>query len=399
MSDEPCVAIVGAGPAGLVIAHLLQREAVPFVVFEQQMLADLGRRPKAGAIEYRTVQLLQREGIAGPILQFTVENGRCEFRTPEESVVLDYGALTGGRPHYIYPQHQLVQRLAETLIDAGGEIRFGHAIRAVRQDSGQVILSVDGPDGSRSEIRCDAAVGCEGSKSPVASAMSHAKVSERALPARLLTIVAMAPPLENHTIYAAHPRGFTGHMRRGPDQTRYYLEVPATDTLANWPEQRVRDELAIRLGAGDRLMNVPLGEMGSLDLRVRVIEPMQEGRLLLAGDAAHLITPAGAKGMNLAIQDAVELAHGLIERFGPKQDDRRLLAYSQTRLPSIWRTEAFSYWFLHVILASLRDGEEPPAAAPGGFGYGLRRGWVAALQNDRLFARWFAHAYAGVDAN
>jgi p-hydroxybenzoate 3-monooxygenase len=137
--------------------------------------------------------------------------------------------------------------------------------------------------------------------------------------------------------------------------------------------------------------------MGILDLRVRVTEPMQQGLLFLAGDAAHLITPAGGKGMNLAIQDGIELAHGLIERFGPRQDDTRLSAYSRTRLPSIWQTEAFSNWFLHVLLTSLRDGKEPSAAVPGGFSRGLRNGWIAALQNDPLFARWFAHAYAGVD--
>jgi len=128
-----------------------------------------------------------------------------------------------------------------------------------------------------------------------------------------------------------------------------------------------------------------------------VIEPMQQDRLFLAGDAAHLITPAGGKGMNLAIQDAVELAHGLIERFGPKQDDTRLAAYSQTRLPHIWRTQAFSNWHLHLVLASLQDGHEPPATMPGGFANGLRQGWITALQNDPNFARWFAHAYAGVD--
>jgi p-hydroxybenzoate 3-monooxygenase len=397
MPDEPAIAIVGAGPAGLVIAHLLQREAIPFTVLERQALADLCRYPKAGLIEYRTVQLLQREGIAGPILQFTAENHRCEFRTPEESAVLDYGALTGGRPHYIYPQHQLVQRLCETLTGAGGEIRFGHTVRAVTQDSGQVIVSVDGPDGSRPDIRCEAAVGCEGSRSPVAAAMSQARVSEQSLPVRWLVILGAAPPLENHTIYAAHPRGFAGQMRRGPAQTRYMLEIPATDTAADWPEQRVRDELAVRLRAGGRLDKVPLGDMGCLDLRVKVIEPMQQGRLMLAGDAAHLITPAGGKGMNLAIQDAIELAHGLIERFGPKQDDRRLSAYSRTRLRAVWRAEAFSNWFLHVILTSLRDGKEPAAAMPGGFDHGLQQGWIAALQNDPLFARWFAHAYAGVD--
>ncbi|HUL27103.1 MAG TPA: FAD-dependent monooxygenase [Streptosporangiaceae bacterium] len=395
---EPGIAIVGAGPAGLVLAHLLQRAAIPFVVFERKAHADLCRLPKAGLIEYRTVRLLEREGIAGPILRFTAENHRCEFRTPGETVLLDYAALTGGRPHYIYPQHQLVQRVCESLIAAGGEIRFSHAVRAVRQDSGGVVLTVDGPGGSRpQEARYAVAVGCEGSRSPVAAAMDQVRVNEQSLPVRWLVILGAAPPLENHTIYAAHPRGFAGQMRRGPSHTRYMLEIPAADTTDGWSEQRIRDELATRLGAGGRLDDVPLSEIGVLDLRMRVTEPMQQGPLFLAGDAAHLITPVGGKGMNLAIQDAVELAHGLIERFGPEQDGTRLAAYSATRLPPIWRTEAFSSWFLHVILTSLRDGREPPAAVPGGFSDGLRQGWIAALQDDPLFARWFAHAYAGVD--
>jgi p-hydroxybenzoate 3-monooxygenase len=391
------VAIVGAGPAGLVIAHLLQRERIPFVVFERKTRADLCRLPKAGLIEYRTVQLLRRENIAPSILDFSVENHRFEFRTPGESVVLDYAALTGGRPHYIYPQHQLVHRLCETLTEAGGDIRFGHTVRTVRQDPGGIVLSVGGPDSDRPQVRCEVVVGCEGSKSPVAAAMTRARVSEQSLPARLLALLGAAPPLENHTIYAAHPRGFAGQMRRGPDQTRYMLEIPATDTTADWPEQRARCELAARLGVGERLEDVSLGEFSLLDLRVRMIEPMQQDRLFLAGDAAHLITPAGGKRMNLAIQDGAELTHGLIERFGPKQDDRRLSAYSQTRLPHIWRTQAFSNWHLHLIFTSLHNGQGPGAATPGGFAHGLRQGWITTLQNDPLFDRWFAHAYAGVD--
>jgi p-hydroxybenzoate 3-monooxygenase len=397
MPGRPAVAIVGAGPAGLVIAHLLQREAIPCVVLERHTLADLCQHPKAGLIEYRTVASLQRERIAGPILEFPAENHRCEFRTPRGSVVLDYGALTGGRPHYIYPQHQLVQRLCEALGETGGEIRFGHTVLAVTQASGGAVLSVEGPDGSSYEMQCDAVAGCEGSKSVVAAAMKQAQVSEQCLPVRWLVVIGQGPPLENHTIYAAHPRGFAGHMRRGSAQTRYYLEVAVSETTADWPEQRVREELAVRLGVGDRLDNVPFGDIGLLDLRVRVIEPMQQGRLFLAGDAAHLITPAGGKGMNLAIQDAVELAHGLIDRLGPKNDGQRISAYSRTRLPVIWRTQAFSNWFLRIILTSLRDGEEPAGVLSGGFGHGLGQGWVTALQHDPLLARWFAHAYAGVD--
>ncbi len=397
MADRAGIAIVGAGPAGLTIAHLLQREGIPFIVLERKSEADLCRSPKSGLIEYRTVQLLRREGIAPSILDFSVENHLCEFRTPDESVVLDYASLTGGRPHYIYPQHQLVQRLCQTLIDVGGEIRFEHPVSAVRQDRDGVVLAVDVRRGDRVEIACDAAVGCEGSKSPVAAAMTATRIDEQDLPVRWLVILAAAPPLDKHTIYAAHPRGFAGHMRRGPDQSRYMLEIPATDTIADWPEHRVRGELATRLGVGDRLDDVPLVEFGVLDLRVRVTEPMQEGNLFLAGDAAHLITPAGGKGMNLAIQDAVELAHGLIDRFGPKRDHQRLSAYSQTRLPHIWRTQAFSNWQLRLILTSVRDGRELDGAVPGGFAYGLRQGWIGALQNDPSFARWFAHAYAGVD--
>ena len=392
----PGVAIVGAGPAGLVVAYLLQREGIPFVLFERQSLAELAGRPKAGLVEYRTVQQLAAEGIAGSVLEFRTENHRSEFRTPEESVLVEYAAMTGGRPHYIYPQHELVHRLCTALTAAGGSVRFGHSVRAVSQDADGVVLTVVGPDGEPSQVRCEAVVGCDGSGSLVSSAMTEARVNEQLLPGRFLVMVAAGAPLQQHTIYAAHPRGFAGQMRRGPAQTRYYLEIPGTESAADWPEQRVRDELAARLGLG-RPLETPLGEMGLLDLRVRVIEPMQQGPLFLAGDAAHLITPAGGKGMNLAIQDGVELSHGLISRFGPRRDGARLAAYSRTRLPAIWRTEAFSNWFLHVLLTSLRDGQEPSAAVPGGFSAGLRHGWIAALQNDPLFARWFAHAYAGVD--
>ena len=391
------VGIVGAGPAGLVIAHLLQRAGISFVLLERHTQAEVSSRPKAGLIEYRTVQQLAKAGLAGSIVEFAVPNHRCEFRTPEQSVVIDYSVLTGGRSHYIYPQHELVGRLARALAAVGADIRWAHTVQAVSPAPGGVLLSVTDEDGGRFELQCKVVVGCEGSRSLVAAAMTGIQITEQRLPARWLSLIGAAPPLQNHTVYAVHPAGFAGQMRRGAAQTRYYLEVPATDTAADWPQQRIRAELASRLAVAGQLDSVPFGEPAILDLRTRVIEPMQQGRLFLAGDAAHLITPAGGKGMNLAIQDAIELARGLIDRFGPGADGGRLAAYSQRRLTRVWRAQTFSSWFLRLISASLRDGDESGAAVPGGFTGGLRNGWVQALQNDPLLARWFAHAYVGVD--
>ena len=418
------VVIVGAGPAGLVLALMLHRAGIPHVVVERRSRTELGGPPKAGSIDYRTVRILTEVGIAPSIIDFTVENGRCEFRSPSESVVLEYGELTGGRPHFIYPQHLLVERLRDGLLDAGGSISFGTELisvvdGAVAGDGAEVAAGAEGDhfadraDGARVRVRdengmvtelvADVVVGCDGARSSVGPALDRVAVTEVMLPVRLLAVIAPAPPLVPHTVYGTHPRGFAGQMRRGPNQTRYYLEVPGTDAIADWPEDRVRAELSERLGVQGRLDDISFGDMSLVDLRVKVTEPMQQGRLFLAGDAAHLITPAAGKGMNLAIHDAIELAYGIIERFGPAgRGGDRLAAYSATRLALIWRTQAFSFWFLQIMLANVVGGAQRAADAaassmPAAFSHGMRNGWVASLQRDPLLARWFAHAYAGVD--
>jgi p-hydroxybenzoate 3-monooxygenase len=385
------VAVVGAGPAGLVAAHMLQRAGVSFVVIERLARADLeSRAAKAGAIEYRTVELLRSVGIADSVLKFDVTNGRCEFRTPEDRVVFDYGAITGGRPHFVYPQHLMVGALCDALLAAGGDVHFGCTVVGVDQgDNGVTLTLADG-----SVLRCEVAAGCDGARSAIAAAMPDVEVVEETPPVRLLAVLGNTAPLEGHTIYAAHPRGYAGQMRRGPDVTRFYLEVPSTDTLADWPEDRIGDEVATRLLEPRRLKGVAFIEPSLVDLRMRMTTPMQHGRLFLVGDAAHLVTPAGGKGMNLAIQDAVELASGLIERFGPKTSAGRLERYSETRLPSIWRTQAFSRWMLRLMMSG---SDQTGSASQMAFGAGLKQGWVSSLQHDPLLARWFAYAYAGVD--
>jgi p-hydroxybenzoate 3-monooxygenase len=393
-ASRTTVVIVGSGPAGLVIGHLLHREGIPFVLVERHGPDDYQGRPKAGVVEYRTVQLLTDEGIAGSILHFDAENGCCEFRTPERSVVFDYGAITGGRPHYIYPQHELVARLGEALLATGADVRFGATVVDAHHDRDGVTASIAGADGDTSTLYGDVLVGCDGARSTIAAKLPRAQVVEAVLPVRWLAVIGRDAPLVPHTIYAAHPDGFAGHMRRGPAQTRYYLEVSVADDVADWPEARVRDELATRLCVPGVLDGTAFVDPTLVDLRTRMITPMQGGPIFLAGDAAHLLTPAGGKGMNLAIQDAVELARGLIDRYGPRHDGTRLAAYSDTRLPEVWRTQAFSNWMLRLILAG-SDGVAVDRTTT--FGRGLREGWVSALERDPLLGRWFSHAYAGVD--
>jgi p-hydroxybenzoate 3-monooxygenase len=392
---DTTVAIVGAGPAGLVAAHLLHRAGIDFVLLERHPRDDMENLAKAGAMEYRTVELLKLVGIAPDILRFEVTNYCCEFRTPDASVVFDYGTLTGDRPHYVYPQHELVAKLCDSLEAVGGDIRYGAMVTGLTQDDDGVTLSLVDGEGGPASLRCQVVAGCDGGRGVINGSLRGCEVVEQSLPVRWLAVLGRTPPLELHTIYAAHPRGFAGQMRRLPDLTRFYLEVPASDTVGDWPMDRVRDELTTRLLVPGRLDGVEFIEPTLVDLRMKMTTPMQDGRVFVAGDAAHVITPAGGKGMNLAIQDAVELAQGLIERFGPSGDSDRLARYSETRLPAIWRTQAFSRWMLRLILAG--SDESPDDSAVGSFGAGLRQGWVSALQHDPTLARWFAHAYAGAD--
>ncbi|GAA4837015.1 4-hydroxybenzoate 3-monooxygenase [Actinomycetospora corticicola] len=381
---DPEVVIVGAGPAGLVLAWMLQRAEVPYVLVDRQSRDRIGTLPKAGIVEYRTVELLRREGFP---LTFDVENRRVEFRTPELRHVFDYADLTGDRPHYVFPQHRLVAELATALLAEGAPLLFDHAVTDVDPDRPSITA------GDRT-FTPRAIVGADGAGSVVARSLAgRVEVLDRPLASRWLVVSARTAPLVGHTIYAIHPRGYAAHLRRGPEETRFYLEVPAEVSGADLDPDDLRRDLAERLGEPGALDGVEIG-VDDLDLRTRITTPMQVGGAFLVGDAAHLITPAGGKGMNLAVADAVELAHGLIAAH--RGDPGRLEAYTDTRLPVIAETQGFSDWFLRVLSAFSTDAVGGSGSAA--FVDAMRQGWVRRLRDDPLLARWFAHAYAGVDA-
>jgi p-hydroxybenzoate 3-monooxygenase len=403
---DVAVCVVGAGPAGLVVAHLLEQAGISYVVLERQDATELRARMKAGLIELRTVELLEPYGLAGTILERGAKNGVCEFRADGESFVLDYGALCGGRGHYVYPQQELVGDWVESLVARNGEIRFGVRAVGVAQDAQSAVVTAVSARGESTTIRCEAVACCHGAASePVVTGDVAEGVATIGVvyPFRWLTLIAATAPSNERTIYGLHPRGFAGQMRRAATMTRYMLEVPAFDSVDDWPDDRVWPELQRRLAAAGRpaLREGRLVEKDVLDLRVRVREPMQLGRVFFAGDSAHLITPAGGKGMNLAVQDAVELAAGLVDRYGGASAGERLERYSRTRLPVVWRYQEFSNLMLTLLHAGgpleesgwTADGSGGDAA----FAYRLRRARLERLLDDPQFSRWFAHAYAGVD--
>jgi p-hydroxybenzoate 3-monooxygenase len=385
----PLVGIVGAGPAGLVVAHVLQRAGISFVLFERQGADELRVRVKAGMIEHRTVLLLERHGLAQPILERGSRIGTCEFRTDGDSVFLDYARLCGGVGHYIYPQHLLVGDWAEQVVAAGGDVRFGVRVTQVRQTGrGAEILAVDAA-GNAVTVDCDVVACCDGATGVLSAGMHDASI---AYPFRWLTLIAKAPPSTAGTVYGLHRSGFAGQMHRSETMTRFMLEVPVGDGYDEWPDDRIWSALEERLAAAGRpsVVQGELLERDVLDHRVRVCDSMQDGRLFYVGDAAHLITPAGGKGMNMAIQDAAELASGLCERFGQPSDGSRLARYSQTRLPQVWRHQEFSNLMLGLFTAGGPEGREP-------FAYGLRRSRLDQIVNDPLYSLWFARAYVGID--
>jgi p-hydroxybenzoate 3-monooxygenase len=387
------VCIVGAGPAGLVVAQRLLDAGVPCALLERSSSEALCARAKAGMIEHRTVEALSRVGLAAPILEQGSSNGHVEFRVQGAARVFDYAALTGGRGHFVYPQHLLVRAWADSFVARGGSLSYATEVTSIEQANGAARAQTCTSSGAAHSIHCRALVLAAGAGTGLIP--DALECHEHAYPFRWLTTMIEMGALSERTVYATHASGFAAHLRRSPQLTRYYLQVPARDGLQNWPDERLRRELELRLGVEAGALRGPIVERDLLDLRVRVREPLQHGAVYLAGDAAHLITPAGGKGMNLAIQDALELAEGLIERFRAGRG-ARLESYSATRLPQIWRTQEFSSWMLSLHCGgALELGRETPAEA--GFASRLHQAQLERLFADAPFARWFAHQYAGVE--
>jgi p-hydroxybenzoate 3-monooxygenase len=374
------VGIIGAGPAGLLAANALVRAGVECEVFERLPEDATRARARAGLIEARTVALLDRYGLAEGLHARGFTSEACEFRRDGVRHVFDYAVLTGFR-HHIYPQQLLVADMIDALRAGAGEIAFGRAVGEIRLAERPVIVLADGE-----EVSCDFVLGCDGFHGVSRHALTGASCSGVDFGAAWLVFLAEVPPSSDHGVYGLHPAGLGAHMLRSPTVSRLYLQIePGTD-VNGLSDDWIWNEITPRLAAdGIELVPGAILDRGIMELHSYVTEPMHNGPLFLAGDAAHIVTPAGGKGMNLALQDADELVAGLLDHYR-SGDDRRLEAYTATRLPAVWRTVEFSHWMLDLLLARPKEGR---------FREGLRDARLARLMSGGRFAREFAANYVG----
>ncbi len=345
------VAIVGAGPAGLTLAHLLHLEGIESVVLEARSREHVERRVRAGVLEQGTVDLLVESGVGERLLRERLVKRGVEFRFDGRSHRIDLHALTGGRTISVYGQQEVVKDLIAARLAAGGALLFEVEDVALDGFDGERPTVTYRHGGATHRLDGDAVAGCDGFHGVCRGAIPPGVITEYSRDYGLawLGVLAAVAPSTEEPIYSRHERGFALHSMRSPRVSRLYLQVDAGETLDAWPDDRIWAELQRRLAVpGWTLGEGPLMERGIAPLRSFVVEPMQHGRLFLAGDAAHIVPPTGAKGMNLAIADVKVLARGLT-RLCRGGGTGLLDAYSATCLRRVWRAQHFSWWMTTML--------------------------------------------------
>ena len=345
------VGIVGAGPAGLVLAHLLHLDGIDSVVLEARSREYVERRVRAGVLEQPTVELLRAAGVADRLDREGLIHHGISLRFDGSDHRIAFDELTG-RSITVYGQQELVKDLIAARVTSGAPPLFDVSDVAVQDPTTESPrINFRTADGEPSELICDVIAGCDGFHGITRDAIPAGATTayEHTYPFAWLGILAEAPPSNDELIYTYHERGFALHSMRSPRVTRLYLQVAPDEQIAAWPDERIWAELHLRLHADDfTLTEGPVLEKGITGMRSYVVEPMRYGRLFLAGDAAHIVPPTGAKGMNLAIADVRRLSVALAALLRERRTDL-LDAYSDACLRRVWRAEHFSWWMTSML--------------------------------------------------
>lgn len=345
------VGIVGAGPAGLVLAQLLRRAGIESVVVESRSRQYCEDRIRAGVLEHGTVELLNEIGVGGRMRREGLVHHGIELRFPGQSHRIDFKDLTG-KSITVYGQHEVIRDLIRARLEEAGALYFEVSDVSVSGvDSTTPMIRFRDEKGNH-EVRCDFIGACDGFHGICRPSLPSGvlTVYERVYPFAWLGILAEASPSSEELIYANHARGFALHSMRSPSITRLYLQCAPEEDMALWPDERIWQELHTRLSNGSdwRLNQGPILQKGVTGMRSFVVEPMQYGRLFLTGDAAHIVPPTGAKGLNLAVADVLVLSRALAE-FYRSGHTVLLDRYSETCLRRVWKVQRFSWWMTSML--------------------------------------------------
>ncbi|RKT55068.1 4-hydroxybenzoate 3-monooxygenase [Saccharothrix australiensis] len=348
------VAIVGAGPAGLLLSHLLALRGIESVVVESRSRAYVEARIRAGVLEQDTVDLLVAAGLGDRLAEQGLRHDGIHLQWPGERHRVDFRALTG-RSVWIYGQTEVVKDLLAARADA---VHFEVSRTALHDvDTTRPKLSFVAADGVAHVVEADVVVGADGfhgvSRPTVPAPLR--RTWERDYPYGWLGVLAEVPPSTDELIYAWHPNGFAMHSMRSPSLSRLYLQVDRGERVEDWSDDRVWDELRTRLGLdGWALADGPILDKGITPMRSFVSTPMRHGRLFLVGDAAHIVPPTGAKGLNLAVADVAVLTEALGAFFAEGRADL-LDSYEERALRRVWRCTHFSWWMTSMLHTSGDD--------------------------------------------
>ena len=357
------VGIVGAGPAGLMLSHLLHLHGIESVVLEASSRKRIEERIRAGVLEQGTVDLLVETGVGERLKRRGLFHGGIELRFSGTGHRIDFRELTGGKGVVIYAQHEVIKDLVAARLSSGGQIIFEAVDVRIQGLDGLTPSIHFENEGTTHELTCDFIAGCDGFHGVCRPSIPEGVITayEQIYPFGWLGILAQAAPSSEELIYAYHERGFALHSMRSPEISRLYLQCSPNEDLSEWPDERIWAELQRRFELSKywRLTEGPILQKSVTGMRSFVAEPMQFGRLFLAGDSAHIVPPTGAKGLNLAIADVRVLVSGLTEFY--KSGKMELLErYSEICLRRVWKVQRFSWWMTSMLhrLASANPFDE-----------------------------------------